>query len=253
MEHGPAFEIKGSTVTLMFLQLRDTRLSRLRTELEERIAQAPALFAEAPVAVDLTRVQEPGPDLPALVDMLRELGLVPIGVRGANADQRRQALAADLGCFPTPHGDTGTDADEQTADASSPSPSASGIPWDAPTPARPVAAPPRIVAGPIRSGQRVVAPDGDLIVLASVSSGAEILAGRHIHVYGPLRGRALAGVGGDTEARVFSVQFDPELVAIAGEYRVSEELDERMRGRSVQVTLEDDHLRIQPLGESAVH
>jgi septum site-determining protein MinC len=105
-----------------------------------------------------------------------------------------------------------------------------------------------VITHPVRSGQRVVAPDGDLIVLASVNSGAEILARGSIHVYGALRGRALAGVRGDAAARICCLQFHPELVAVAGEYMLHDELDPALLGKAAVVALAGDRLQVEPLG-----
>ena len=104
-----------------------------------------------------------------------------------------------------------------------------------------------MITHPVRSGQRIYAAGGDLIVVASVSSGAELLADGNIHVYGALRGRALAGVTGDTSRRIFCYDLQAELVAIAGRYRVSEDIAPSTRGRPVQVLLQDRTLCIDEL------
>jgi septum site-determining protein MinC len=104
----------------------------------------------------------------------------------------------------------------------------------------------RIATQPVRSGQRLYA-QGDLIVLAQVSAGAEIMAEGNIHVYGTLRGRALAGVQGDTEARIFCSDLQAELVSVAGNYKISEDIDESVRGKPVQIYLNDKALIIQDL------
>jgi septum site-determining protein MinC len=125
------------------------------------------------------------------------------------------------------------------------------LPAEEAAPAPPLPASPATtvtVTQPVRSGQQVIAPHGDLVVLSSVNAGAEVFAAGSIHVYGALRGRALAGIDGDTSARVYSLQFNPELVAVAGEYLVNESLSKRIQNRSVSVSLVDGVLRCQPLG-----
>jgi septum site-determining protein MinC len=118
----------------------------------------------------------------------------------------------------------------------------------APRPERPPqAVPGRLVDQPVRSGQRIYAPGGDLIVTGPVSSGAELLADGSIHVYGALRGRALAGVKGEAGARVFCQALQAELVSVAGIYRVSEDIDEPLRGRAAQIYLHEDRLIVQAL------
>ncbi len=111
-------------------------------------------------------------------------------------------------------------------------------------------APTKVITIPIRSGQQVFAPEGDLIVLAPVSAGAEILATGNIHVYGPLRGRALAGIKGDTSARIFCQQLEAELVSIAGQYKISEDLQSENWKKAVQISLVDDKLLISDLIKS---
>jgi len=103
-----------------------------------------------------------------------------------------------------------------------------------------------LITQPIRSGQRIYA-HGDLIVLAQVSAGAEILAEGNIHVYGSLRGRALAGVQGNIEARIFCSDLQAELISIAGTYKISEDLTETVRNRPVQVCLQNNTLTIKDL------
>jgi len=105
----------------------------------------------------------------------------------------------------------------------------------------------KLITTPIRSGQQVYAPGGDLVVLAPVSAGAEILADGNIHVYGPLRGRALAGVKGDTEARIFCQSLEAELISIAGNYKVNEDLQKEHWKEGIQARLEGDQLVITPL------
>ena len=104
-----------------------------------------------------------------------------------------------------------------------------------------------MITQPVRSGQQVYAPGGDLIVLAPVSAGSELLADGHIHVYGPLRGRALAGVRGDTNARIFCQSLEAELVSVAGQYKVAEDLRRQQWKEAVQISLEGDSLKIEAL------
>ena len=105
-----------------------------------------------------------------------------------------------------------------------------------------------IINRQLRSGQRIYARHTDLIVIGAVSQGAEVVADGNIHVYGPLRGKAMAGARGDAKARIFTTELDPELIAIAGVYRIIEtRLDAQLRNKPVVVTLEDDTLRFDPL------
>ena len=104
-----------------------------------------------------------------------------------------------------------------------------------------------LITEPVRSGQQIFAEDGDLIVLASVSSGAELIARGNIHIYGRMRGRALAGVNGDKRARIFCQALDAELIAIAGLYKISDEFPPEARKQRVQVLLKNEELCIEPL------
>jgi septum site-determining protein MinC len=238
-DSAPAFEIKGSALTLMVLHLFETDAAAACLQLREKFGKAPGFFKNAPLLIDLNEVQKAGTalDLPRLAATLRELGLVPVGVRGGTAEQESLALSAGLGILPS-------------ARSERPAPAPESVPEPAPESnlAQPVpASGSRVITQPIRSGQRVVA-NGDLIVLSSVNSGAEILATGNIHVYGSLRGRAFAGAQGDTEARVFCLQFNPDLVAIAGEYLVNDELDKAHIGKTTLVSLRDDRLKVEPIG-----
>jgi septum site-determining protein MinC len=104
-----------------------------------------------------------------------------------------------------------------------------------------------VITQPVRSGRQVYAHQGDLVVLATASPGAELLADGHIHVYGPLRGRALAGVSGDTRARIFCRSLEAELVSVAGYWRVRDDIPEDLIGKPVQIFLEDERVMIEPL------
>jgi septum site-determining protein MinC len=237
-----SFELKATTFTLPTLRLFAGDLAALSAFLEPKIAQAPGFFRNAPVVVDLTHLPtEVALDFPLLVGVLRGLGMLPIGVRGGSAAHRETAQLMDLAIL--------SQGARGPADAATARPTQAAAAPAAPAPATaplPVGAG-RIVTRPVRSGQRVYAQGGDLVVLATVSSGAELMADGHIHVYGALRGRALAGVKGNAEARIFCSDLRAELVSVAGHYRVSESLDPALAGRPVQVALRDGRLIIEAL------
>ncbi len=240
----PSFELKGSALTLMILHLWVADSDCLIRQLQDKFGQVPGFFKNVPLVIDLGSLQDPEqvPDFKLLVQTLRPLGLVPVGVRGGNAVQNEYALAANLGVLHVGRGERATEP--AAAPKVEPEPAEQPLPSELPA----AMAGAKVITHPVRSGQRVVAPHGDLIVLASVNAGAEILAAGNIHVYGALRGRALAGVKGDTEARIFSLQFNPELIAIAGEYMVNEELDGVHLGQSTVISLADNRLLIEPFG-----
>lgn len=254
----PIFELKGSVLTVMVLHVRETNPELLYPQLEKKIGPARSFFANAPLVIDLKMVAEdeqPALDLQYLAGFLRGLGLVPVGVRGHVATIADRALAAGLGLLATPKTEKPAAGSEEPPAATAPEAAAEPQPTAAPiqelpTPAR---AATMVIAHPVRSGQQVVAPDGDLVILSSVNAGAEVIAAGNIHIYGALRGRAMAGVHGDVSARVFSLQCNPELVAVAGEYVVNDLLDRAVLNQSVIVTHGRGGLRFEVLGDFRPH
>ncbi|MCU0766866.1 MAG: septum site-determining protein MinC [Gammaproteobacteria bacterium] len=239
-----SFELRATTFTLPTLRLFAGDLAALSQFLEPKIAQAPEFFRNAPVVVDLTHLPtEVALDFPLLVGVLRGLGMLPIGVRGGSAAHRETAQLMDLAILS--QGSRGPAAAVAARAAPAVAAPASAAPAAAPVPVP--AGVGKIVTRPVRSGQRIYAHGGDLVVLAAVSSGAELMADGHIHVYGALRGRALAGVKGNADARIFCSDLRAELVSVAGHYRVSEGLDPGLAGRPVQVALRDGRLIIEAL------
>jgi septum site-determining protein MinC len=212
---GAAISLKAGTVALTTLSLHQRDLTAIEAELARKQREAPALFRRLPCALDLEPLQ-PGDDLAAIVQLCQNYGVLPIAVRNGGPDWQPQLQALGL------------------ADLGRQQPKISG----SHAPARQV----KVHTGNIRSGQQVFS-DGDLIVLGMVSAGAEILATGDIHVYGTLRGRALAGVKGEQTAVIGCQQFDAELVAIAGQYRLFDEAPNQAEG-AVVVTLEAGNLNI---------
>lgn len=216
--------------------------------LDAQLRQTPQFFAKAPLIIDLARVPglAGGAPLAALVDALRSRDLLPFAVQHPTAAQA--ASAAEMGLITVTIGrDSPVKLDRaprgespaQTQQTEQPQTTAQ------PEPAEPANL---IIDRPVRSGQTVIAERGDLTVLGPVSSGAELIAAGSIHVYGPLRGRAMAGVYGDESARIFCQRLDAELLAIAGLYRTSENLEHEVRNRQVQVCLRDERLCVEVLG-----
>lgn len=228
------FDLRAGSIETLLLSPRTADGQALREALQQHLDASPGFFRDEAVAIDLRRLPEPGAlDVNALADWLLERGLRPLGVlAGADAvpDTR----------LPLLHG-----PEPRHGDARAPQAAAETAAPPQPAPAAPAGT--LLVDRPLRSGQRVYAA-GDVIVLDAVSHGAEIIAGGNIHVYAALRGRALAGAHGDTSARIFCSRLEPELVAIAGVYRTAEQaLPAEIAGRSAQVLLDGDHLRIEPL------
>lgn len=231
-----SFQIRGRFFTAIALRIAARPDEALIAALEAQLHQTPQFFADAPVVIDLDHAEgllQRG-DLVRLIDALRKRKLAVFGVQNGTAEQTAEALAAGL--IALSGGRDVPARGPRRSQVEAPAPVA-----EAPPPEN------RIVTTPVRSGQTIFADRGDLVVVAPVGSGAELIAAGNIHVYGPLRGRALAGVNGDTSARIFCQSLDADLLAIAGIYRTSETLGTDTRKQSVQAFLDGDDLRIEPL------
>jgi septum site-determining protein MinC len=262
----PVFELKGSVLTVMVLYIKEPDPERFYPQLEKKIGQARSFFNNAPVLIDLKALDDEAQsalDFLFLADTLRGLNLVPVGVRGVAAYLQEQVLRSGLGLLPAVKAEKTVTLPEEKPPVV-PEPAKENIP-EPPKEEQPVAAaaveenktpsaaPTKVITQPVRSGQQVFAPHGDLVILSSVNAGAEVLAAGNIHIYGVLRGRALAGINGDTSARIFSLQCNPELVAVAGEYVVNELLDKRVLNQSVIISLELGGLKFDALGSFDPH
>jgi septum site-determining protein MinC len=233
------FELKSASISVPVLKLFSKRINTLQLALAEKVEQAPGFFRNAPLIIDLQELQEAllEDELFELLDVLRSLSVAPIGLRGGGASLQRAVTQAGLALL--------ADARHQSASV------ASAEAEHRPAVVKPSSAqariPGKIVDQPVRSGQRIYASGCDLVVLAPVSAGAEIIADGNIHVYGTLRGRALAGAQGDESSRIFCQDLQAELISVAGQYRVSEQLKDGDKGKPVQVFLRDNALIIDVL------
>lgn len=245
------FEIKSAQLPLVALLLKSADLAQLAAEFAQRFGDMPDFFDHDPLVIDLTPLQAGGQadspvDFVALNSLLRQYRLQPLAVRGGNAAQTAAALLAGL-----------IQANDATVQRSSaaPAPAAAATPV-AEAPTAPMATAPApgalVIDKPLRSGQQVYARGRDLVVMAMVNPGAEVIADGHIHVYAPLRGKAIAGARGNGDARIFAMGMDPELISIAGIYRTSDTpLPASVLGKAAQVRLvpgpDGDKLVIEPL------
>jgi septum site-determining protein MinC len=244
--HTPSFQLKGSLFTLSVLQLNDANLSKLKTELSDKIRLAPQFFQHAPVVLDLNQLSHPEStqksiDFAALREVLKEFKLVPVGIRGGDQSMHQAAQSAGFAVMLDP-APSHSKITIKASDIRHESQSAKKKP-EIRENASEIGS--RLITTPIRSGQQVYAQGGDLIIAASVSPGAELLADGNIHVYGTLRGRALAGINGNENARIFCYGLEAELVSIAGQYKVFEEHNELHHGPK-QLFLRDGQLIISP-------
>ncbi|EZQ18490.1 septum site-determining protein MinC [Pseudomonas sp. G11-1] len=245
LDTDPVFQLKGGMLTMTVLELVHLAPQRFAIQLAEKVEQAPNFFQDTPVLISLEKLDD-NLDISGLIALLRicrDHGLQPVALRGAE-QFRPLAQQASLVLLPP-----GRNRDK-IIEAPEPAPQpvaqqAEAAPVSAPQPAD--TTPTRVITEPVRSGQQVYARGGDLVVLAPVSAGSELLADGHIHVYGPLRGRALAGVRGDTRARIFCQSLEAELVSVAGQYKVAEDLRRQQWKEAVQISLEGDILKIAAL------
>lgn len=242
------FDLKSTTLSGLALVLRSDDLTRLGMEMSERFGSAPGAFHHDPVVIDLSGLPPDAAmlDFAGLLDLLTGHRLRAAGARGGGAAAMEAALAAglcDLNEGDLPREERPRDARRDPGAAGSSAVNA------APEPASVGAAPTLIVDKPLRSGQQVYAKGGDLVVLATVNVGAEVIADGSIHVYGPLRGKAVAGAKGNAAARIFSICMEPQLLAIAGTYRTTETpLPPQVLGKAAQIRLDGERLVFEPLG-----
>ena len=235
----PLFEIKSAQLPLVALLLKSTQLNDVARELQQRYGDNPDFFSGDLLLIDLSQLSdsEEIPEWSYLLPLLRRYHLVPVAVKGGNPRQMQSALQAGL-----------AQADEATLARTE---VASQPPAPAPE-AEQHLLPALIVDKPLRSGQQVYARGRDLVLLAAVNPGAEVIADGHIHVFAPLRGKAIAGARGYADARIFAASLEAELVSIAGVYRTSDKpLPANVQGKPAQVRLENgpdgERLVLEPI------
>ena len=239
------FDFKSATLPLVALLIKTTDAAALVADLTRRLSDTPDFFSNDPLVIDLSAVRdsEASLDFPALIALLRRHRVLPVAVRGGNPAQTAAAVAAGLIDVPevvlsqrheTPQVEVHEVVREVVREVKV---------------EVPVAGPGTVVIDkPLRSGQQVYARGADIVVLALVSNGAEVIADGNVHVYAPLRGKAIAGARGNTEARIFSTCLEPELVSIAGIYRTTEvALPPEVAGKAAQIRLVGEKLLIEAL------
>jgi septum site-determining protein MinC len=245
-----AFALRSAALTLVSVVLKTADLARLALELNERIGATPELFDNDPVAIDLTPLREATEviDFAALIALLKQHRMLPIAAKGGNPAQMADALTAGLA--EAPEGGLPTRAEPSAPEAQAPATSAQNTPAASPAAQLPQQQAVRtlVIDKPLRSGQQVYAKGGDVVVLAAVNVGAEVIADGSIHVYAPLRGRAIAGAKGYEQARIFTTCMEAQLVSIAGTYRTTEvPWPPEVLGKPASVRLEGDKVFVEPL------
>jgi septum site-determining protein MinC len=245
------FELEGMVSTVTVLRLSTTDLMAVKRELRSKLEQLPGFFLDAPIVVDLSGLEGADDDpegevrerqevsLRDLAALLRELKVVPIGIRNLREERRAEARAAGFASI--------RGGSKRTAKTREPAaPAAASAAGAAQPERRPEAfsAASMIVRTAVRGGQVLYAEQCDAVVLGPVNAGGEIIADGNIHIYASLRGRALAGAHGNEEARIFCKSLDAELVAIAGCYLRADEIPAKNRGKPAQIYLENGNLMI---------
>lgn len=257
MDFEQAGELKIGQVGIANLRIRTLDVERLTREMHDRVARAPKLFGRAAVILDFGGLSQI-PDVAtakALLDGLRTAGVLPVAL--AYGTTETELLSQQLGLpllakFRAQYERAELDAVPAAPPPPAPAPEPARrarAATPAAVPAAPAKAPQpgRMQTSNVRSGQQLYAENCDLTVMATVGAGAEVIADGSIHIYGTLRGRALAGAQGNTTARIFCREFHAELVAIAGHYKVLDDVPDTLRGKAVQVWLEQDQIKIAAL------
>lgn len=229
IERQKCFQFKASFLPCTILQMTGHDLLEFEQQLIMKISKTPHFFTGSPVVIDIEKANAlERVDFAALKKILKNHGLIPIGVRGANLEQQQAAYQEDLPILSVSKLSL-TESQKTKAEES------------------PVQTT-KMVTTPIRSGVQVYAKEADLIVMAAVSPGAELFADGHIHIYGVLRGRALAGVQGNKEARIFCRSLDAELISIAGYYLTKEDMQAlSLPDGMMQIYLDNEQIRIEAI------
>ena len=235
-----SFDLKSATLPLIAVLLKTVDLAELADAMQARLGDTPDFFEQDPVVIDLAAVRDADEtvDFATLITLLRSYRVVPIAVRSGSASQMEAAQAAGLLVAP----------DAPPARAEAAPVAAQEVVREVVREVPVASAGAMVIDKPLRSGQQVYARGTDLIVMALVNHGAEVIADGNIHVYAPLRGKAIAGARGNTDARIFSTCMEPELLSIAGNYRTTEvALPASVLGKPAQVRLVGEKMLIEPL------
>ncbi len=274
MENKSCFQLKGSLFTLTVLQLYHSDLQCLEKELTRQVEQTPQFFNHTPIVIDLHLLEDNQKtlDFKQLKQIVCKLRMIPVGIKGATSEQKNSIDEAGLAILaeaksatrhkekkqqeqtpqPEPQSmqtkttadnkiSAGNNALEHTSTAQNQHPS----PKPAQHPVTPQQS--KVVRQTVRSGQQIYAANGDLIIIGSVSAGAEVLAAGNIHIYGTLRGRALAGVPNNTQANIFCHNLQSELISIAGIYLLCDDIPTENMGTTNHIRLVEEKLTFQPL------
>ena len=223
-------EVKGEMSVLNVLHLYSVNLAEIEDTLRQQRDRLPQAFEESPLVLDCQKLGDTCAelDLKQLKQMLLSLNFVPVGLRNWPEIYQELATAAHWALLRQHKASSVI----ESKPVRQPMPSLSDT---------------EVVSRPLRSGQQIYHPEGDVVLFQNTSAGSEILAGGSVHVYGSLRGRVLAGINGDTKARIFCQKLNAELVAIAGHYRLLDDIETDLKGQPAMVWLDGERLRISPM------
>src|SRR5262245_56984204 len=261
-----AFDLKGTMAPLTVLRLRSSDIQMVDRQLRVKISQLPHMFLHAPVLIDLGALEEASPlTVIQVVAILKSCKLVPVAATNVPEAMRATIANEGLGILQAPlsvgrerdiDAETIPDPDK-TPLPEKPKPPAAKVfvgravpPAPAPAPApivQPPYAGPVVVRQPVRGGQVIYAQNNDLVVLAPVNAGAQVIADGHVHIYAKLRGRAVAGAKGLAGARIFCQRLEAELVAVSDAYMSADEIPPALRGKPAQIWLEEGECKAAPL------
>jgi len=230
-----AIQFKGSMFTLTILQVLADDITKIGQQIKENMEKAPKFFTHAPIVIDITNIDVNADFLDQIIHKLRSNDLIPIGLISSIASLQHHAIAKGLAIFPKSKQTTTIKKEEKPVETQ-PAESENKIPEQA-----------KIILQPVRSGQQIYAKNTDLVILNSVSPGAEVIADGNIHIYGALHGRALAGVNGNNKARIFCHTLDAELVSISGLYQLSDDFAQYKKMNGLQIYLDDEKLCIEKI------
>ena len=243
--HSPCFEIKSAQWPLVALSLRSAVVEQLAHDMSQKFGEQVDFFDQDPLLIDLTGIEDQtvALDMASVLKVLKSFKLKPLAYKGGNAAQRMAAQGVGLVLADDA---SWHKVSQQVAAQTMPTPTVAPAPAPAPQTLT------HFLDKPLRSGQQFYARGGDLVVTAMVNPGAEVVADGSIHVYAPLRGKAIAGARGNSQARIFARELEAELISIAGVYRTSEVgLPDNVRGRAahirLQVSEQGERLLIEPI------
>jgi septum site-determining protein MinC len=244
-----SIEFKGGMFTLPILHLLSNNINEVTQQLSSTLKQAPDFFKQAPVIIDLSSVSNKSLDLHTLTWILRENDVYPVAVKNGSEEQHQIANGLRMAVMQGSKENykpitENKKKNHHNFDISQTVSAEKRSPLNA---HNNVSSETKVISKPVRSGEKVCSEQGDLVILASVSSGAELSAKGNIHVYGSLRGRAMAGMDGDQQARIFCLGLEAELVSVAGHSIIPETFTDNIRGGPAQMYLNNNRLYLSPL------